>query len=89
VSFRPTIISTNAVLLAFKLANRRSEVDAVGLAVSSNINFDGEAGAPCTVIAPGTGFVICSVLNAFSFVLRDYPLVADVSISGMAAALCM
>jgi hypothetical protein len=79
LSFKPSIISDNAALLAFKLVNRASEPRTVDVGIVSDVLFDGDEGAVVSVIQPGIGLVVSSPDNALTFLLRNSALVAPVS----------
>jgi hypothetical protein len=79
LSFKSSIISTNAALLAFKLTNQGSQTRVIDVGIASDVYFDHEDGAIVSEIQPGLGLVVSSPNNALSFVFRDSILVTSVS----------
>jgi hypothetical protein len=79
LSLSPSVITDNTVLLGFILKNHAGTVQSVDVGVSTDINFDGEDDALVSEIDAGSGFVVSSVHNAISFILRHSVLVTDVS----------
>jgi hypothetical protein len=78
LSFHPTLISENAVLLAFRLQNGADSPRVADVGVSADVFFDGNDGAIISQIEPGDGFIIASPDNALTFLLRDSTLVTSV-----------
>jgi hypothetical protein len=55
-----TQLSANALHLAFNLHNSNPQTQTVDVAVTNNINFDGNESAPVWALPGGAGYVISS-----------------------------
>jgi hypothetical protein len=72
-------ISENAALISFKLESARNLSARADIHVFADVHFDDLDNAPIAGIRPQRGFSIVSPTKKCTFILKDYPLVTDVS----------
>jgi hypothetical protein len=60
-------ISSNAVVLSFRLENQGSTSQTADISISNGISFDGNLSAPVSSIESDDGFVVTSILYAMTF----------------------
>jgi hypothetical protein len=70
-------MNANAAVLVFRLANERGEHTAADVAVSADVKFDSDDGAPLVTLPGWQVISIWSPSHSLSFVCRDAPLVTD------------
>jgi hypothetical protein len=79
LSVIPKIIAPNAALLIFRLRNLGREARVLNVSIVNDVLFDFTDYPPISNLEPQSGYVISSRWHALTFLLRDYPLVKDVS----------